>query len=236
VRGHRQLVVRTEDAIVHPRSHHVAVAPSAERALVSRGHHVVVVPAEQRALVPAATTWGWASAVRMRAMTAERSPQSTSPQPGAAPVTHAPFRVEIVTVTGLTIPSIFPLELAFATAIGYAEDREGVPMRTPADRIALRTVVLRFYSELLDEQKPLEVLDDEGVAWVLPPERVLAVRVIDPERSPGPPAADEVRHIGFQLRRPAVAGGRREATEITPIPASDAAHGEAAIRPKSELD
>ena len=172
----------------------------------------------------------------MRAMSAEPKPQPSAP-PNPAPVAHAPFRVEILTVTGVTIPSAFPLELAFATAIGYAEDREGVPMRAPDDRIALRTVVLRFYSELLDEKKAIEVLDDEGVAWVVPPDRVLAVRVIDPERSPGPLQADEVRHIGFQLRRPAVAGSRREPMAIPPAaPETGPPHGEVQIRPKAELD
>ena len=149
-----------------------------------------------------------------------------------------PFRIEVVTITGLTIAATFPLELALVTAVSYAEDREGVPMRSTTDRIALRTVVLRFYGEILDEKKPIEILDDEGVAWVLPPERVLAVRVIDPERSPGPPQMDEQKHIGFQLRRPAVAGARREPTESSPAAPPDTGppHGEVQIRPESKLD
>ena len=143
-----------------------------------------------------------------------------------------PFRIEVVTVTGLTITATFPLELAFATAIGYAEDREGVPMRAPNDRVALRTVVLRFYGELLDEDKPIQVLDDEGVAWVLPPERVLGIRVIDPDRTPGPPKADEVRHIGFRMRSPDARDRIQEPT--TPSPTSPA--GEVRLRPDGRLD
>ena len=161
----------------------------------------------------------------------------TPSQPGPRAAAPAPFRVEVVTVTGLTITALFPLELALVTAVSYAEDREGIPMRSPTDRIALRTVVLRFYGEILEEKKPLEILDDEGCAWVVPPDRILAIRVLDPERSPGPPAADEQRHIGFQLRRPAVAAPRREPSEIPPTsPETGPPHGEVAIRPESKLD
>ena len=77
-----------------------------------------------------------------------------SPPPPKHQAAPAPFRVEVVTVTGLTIASTFPLELALVTAVGYAEDRDGIPMRSTTDRIALRTVVLRFYGEILDEKKP----------------------------------------------------------------------------------
>ena len=148
---------------------------------------------------------------------------------------EAPFRIELVCVTGLTISSTFPLALARTAAIGYVEDHEGVPLSSARDRIGLRTVMLRFYSEILAESKPVELLDDQGVAWVVPPDRVLAIRVIDPLRTPGPPGEHEVRHIGFQLRRPAVAAERREPPTVPPAPPSGRP-GSVAVRPKNEHD
>ena len=150
-----------------------------------------------------------------------------------------PFRIEVVTITGLTVASTFPLQHAVATAAAYVGDADGFPAGSIHDRIGLRTVLLRLYGELLSEAKRVELLDDEGVAWLIPGERVLAIRVIDPERTPGAPREDEVaKHIGFQLR-PTVAGSRRDSPNA-PTPASepspDRPAGQVSIRPKSELD
>ena len=147
-----------------------------------------------------------------------------------------PFRIEVVTVTGLTVASTYPLSLARAAALGYLDDADGLPMGAVQHRIGLRTVLIRLFGELLAEARRIELLDDEGVAWLIPAERVLAIRVIDPERSAGPPHEEEVRHIGFQLR-PTVAGSRRDPSPIEPgQPAPDRPAGEVSIRPKSELD
>ena len=149
-----------------------------------------------------------------------------------------PFRIEVVTVTGLTVASTFPMQLAIATAAAYVGDADGFPQGSIHDRVGLRTVLLRLYGELLAEAKRVELLDDEGVAWLIPAERVLAIRVIDPERTPGAPREDEVaKHIGFQLR-PTVAGSRRDAAGAPsrPAPSPDRAAGQVGIRPTSELD
>jgi hypothetical protein len=149
-----------------------------------------------------------------------------------------PFRIEVVTVTGLTVASTFPMQLAIATAAAYVDDADGFPAGSIHDRVGLRTVLLRLYGELLAEAKRVELLDDEGVAWLIPAERVLAIRVIDPERTPGAPREEEVaKHIGFQLR-PTVAGSRRDAADApsSPAPSPDRAAGQVGIRPKSELD
>jgi hypothetical protein len=156
-------------------------------------------------------------------------------------MSDTPFRIEVVTVTGLMVASTFPLQLAVATAAAYVGDADGFPPGSIHDRVGLRTVLLRLYGELLAEAKRVELLDDEGVAWLIPAERVLAIRVIDPERTPGAPSKEEVvKHIGFQLR-PTVAGSRRDAP-VTPTPGTapatspDRPAGEVGIRPKSELD
>jgi hypothetical protein len=149
-----------------------------------------------------------------------------------------PFHIEVVTVTGLTVGSTFPLHLAVATAVTYVGDADGFPPGSIHDRVGLRTVLLRLYGELLAETKRIELLDDEGVAWLIPAERVLAIRVNDPERTAGPPREEETRHIGFQLR-PTVAGSRREvpgAPTAAPAPSPDRPAGQVSIRPKSELD
>src|SRR4051812_21385267 len=150
-----------------------------------------------------------------------------------------PFRIEVVTVTGLTVASTFPLQLAIAAAATYVGDADGFPPGSIHDRVGLRTVLLRLYGELLAEAKRVELLDDEGVAWLIPSERVLAVRVIDPERTPGAPREQEIaKHIGFQLR-PTVAGSRRDARASPagePAASTDRPAGQVSIRPKSELD
>ena len=154
-----------------------------------------------------------------------------------------PFRVEVVTVTGLTVAGTFPLQLAIATAATYVGDADGFPAGSIHDRVGLRTVLLRLYGELLTEARRVELLDDEGVAWLIPAERVLAIRVIDPERTPGAPRDEEVvKHIGFQLR-PTVAGSRRDVpgaptpgSSPAPAPSADRPAGQVSIRPKSELD
>ena len=153
-----------------------------------------------------------------------------------------PFRIEVVTLTGLTVASTFPQQLAIATAMAYVGDADGFPAGSIHDRVGLRTVLLRLYGELLAEAKRVELLDDEGIAWLIPAERVLAIRVIDPERTPGAPREDEVaKHIGFQLR-PTVAGSRRDPQPATPsplttpVPTADRPAGEVGIRPKGELD
>jgi len=152
-----------------------------------------------------------------------------------------PFRIEVVTVTGLTVASTFPLQLAIATAATYVGDADGFPAGSIHDRVGLRTVLLRLYGELLTEAKRVELLDDEGVAWLVPAERVLAIRVIDPERTPGPPKQEDVvKHVGFQLR-PTVAGSRRDPQPAEPgaapaAPSPDRPAGQVSIRPKSELD
>jgi hypothetical protein len=149
-----------------------------------------------------------------------------------------PFRIEVVTVTGLTVASTFPLQLAIATAAAYVGDADGFPPGSIHDRVGLRTALLRLYGELLAEAKRVELLDDEGVAWLVPAERVLAIRVIDPERTPGPPKQEDVvKHIGFQLR-PTVAGSRRDvaAAPAPAAPSPDRPAGQVGIRPKSELD
>src|SRR4051794_5130111 len=150
-----------------------------------------------------------------------------------------PFRIEVVTVTGLTVPSTFPLQLAVATAAAYVGDADGFPAGSIHDRVGLRTVLLRLYGELLVEAKRVELLDDEGVAWLIPGERVLAIRVIDPERTPGAPREQEiVKHIGFRLR-PTVAGSRRDAQAsptAAPTTSPDRPAGQVSIRPKGELD
>jgi hypothetical protein len=154
-------------------------------------------------------------------------------------MSDTPFRIEVVTVTGLTVASTFPLQLAIATAAAYVDDADGFPAGSIHDRIGLRTVLLRLYGELLAEAKRVELLDDEGVAWLIPSERVLAIRVIDPERTPGAPTKEEVvRHVGFQLR-PTVAGSRRDPEApptAAPVPSAERPAGQVSIRPKSELD
>ena len=151
-----------------------------------------------------------------------------------------PFRIEVVTVTGLTVGSTFPQQLAIATAMAYLEDADGFPAGSIRDRIGLRTVLIRLYGELLAEAKRVELLDDEGVAWLIPAERVLAIRIIDPERTSGAPTAEETKHIGFQIR-PSIAGSRRDPQPVSPstapVPtAEDRPAGQVGIRPKAELD
>jgi len=64
-----------------------------------------------------------------------------------------PFRVEVVTVTGLTVAGTFPLQLAIATAATYVGDADGFPAGSIHDRVGLRTVLLRLYGELLTEAR-----------------------------------------------------------------------------------
>ena len=151
-------------------------------------------------------------------------------------MTDTPFRIEVVTITGLTVATTFPQQLAIATAMSYLDDADGFPSGSIRDRVGLRTVLIRLYGELLAEAKRVELLDDEGVAWLIPAERVLAVRIIDPERTSGGPTAEEAKHIGFQIR-PTVAGSRRDPTMAPPATAGpDRPAGQVSIRPKSELD
>ena len=164
---------------------------------------------------------------------------------------ETPFRVEVLTVTGLTVSSVFPLSLARTAAMGYLQDEPTLPLASNDDRIGLRTIVVRLFGEILSETKRIELLDDDGVAWLIPADRVLAVRIIDPERTPGPPRGLEVRHIGFQLRRPTPAGTPTvpDGPSVAPAaplpdgptvapapPLPDTAAGEVGIRPSGEVD
>ena len=116
-----------------------------------------------------------------------------------------PFRIEVVTITGLTVASTFPLQHAVATAAAYVGDADGFPAGSIHDRIGLRTVLLRLYGELLSEAKRVELLDDEGVAWLIPGERVLA----DPGDRPGADARRAARGRGREAHRlPAPPDGR----------------------------
>src|SRR4051812_41034359 len=149
---------------------------------------------------------------------------------------ETPFRVEVVTVTGLVVGSTFPLALARTAAMGYLKDDPSVPVASNHDRVGLRTVLVRLFGEILAETKRIELLDDEGVAWLIPGDRVMAVRIIDPERTPGPPRGEEVHHIGFQLRRTTDAAKVATAVVAPATAGPETPAGEVGIRPNARVD